>query len=186
MVVKFLARAAVTGLLLSIAAPVSGAAQEAAVTDSSFLQMAGSIGLLQAKLGKMAQSKAGSPAVREFGKKMEADYAQMNEAIAAGAKQAAYPAPVVIRQHKQIYDKFDKTGGSSFDKKYMAQVVADQNEAVRIFQHEAEHGRIASVKELAAKLLPTLEQHVSLATQTATSVGAQVTSATDGDRQGSY
>ena len=185
MVVKFLARAAVTGLLLSIGAPVHGAAQEAAVTDSSFLQMAGSIGLLQAKLAKMAQSKAGSPAVREFGKKMEADYAQLNEELAAGAKQAAYPAPVVIRQHKQVYDKFDKSGGSSFDKKYMAQVVADQNAAVRLFQHEAEHGRIASVKELAAKLLPTLEQHVSLATQTATSVGAEVTSAADGDRQGS-
>ena len=98
MVVKFLARAAVTGLLLSIAAPMTGAAQEAAVTDSSFLQTAGSIGLLQAKLAKMAQSKASSPAVREFGKKMETDYAQVNEAIAAGAKQAAYPSPVIIRQ----------------------------------------------------------------------------------------
>src|SRR5262245_13453715 len=162
------------------------AAEEAAPTARRSVQPAGSIGLLQAKLAKMAQSKASSPAVREFGKKMETDYAQVNEALAAGAKQAAYPSPVIIRQHKQIYDRFDKTGGSSFDKKYMAQVVADQNEALRIFQHEAEHGRIASVKEMAAKLLPTLEEHVSLATQTATSVGAQVTSATDGDRQGSY
>lgn len=185
MVVKFLARAAVTGLLLSIAAPAYGAAQETAVNDSSFLQMAGSIGLLQAKLAKMAQDKAASPAVREFGKKMEADYAQLNQELAAGAKQAAYPSPVVIRQHMQVYDKFDKTGSSSFDKKYMAQVVADQNAAVRLFQHEAEHGRIVSVKELAAKLLPTLEQHESLAAQTATSVGAEVTSASDGDRQGS-
>src|SRR6185369_18009781 len=86
MVVKFLARAAVTGLLLSIAAPVHGAAQEAAVTDSSFLQMAGSIGLLQAKLAKLAQNKASSPAVREFGKRMEADYAKVNQELAAGAK----------------------------------------------------------------------------------------------------
>ena len=185
MVVKFLARAAVTGLLLSIGAPVHGAAQEAAVTDSSFLQMAGSIGLLQAKLAKLAQSKASSPAVREFGKRMEADYAKVNDELAAGAKQAAYPAPLVIRQHQQVYSRFDKAGTSSFDKKYMSQVVADQNAAVRLFQHEAEHGRIASVKELAAKLLPTLEEHVSLATQTATSVGAEVTAATDGERQGS-
>ena len=51
----------------------------------------------------MAQRKAGSPAVGEFGQKMEAHYAQLNEELAAGCQGGSHPAPVVIRQHKQVY-----------------------------------------------------------------------------------
>ena len=48
--VKFLAPAALASLLLGAAvAPAPAVAQAAAVTDSSFIQMAGSLGLLQAK-----------------------------------------------------------------------------------------------------------------------------------------
>ena len=55
--VKFLASAAAAGLLLSATAAVPGAAaQEAGLTaDSTFIQTAGSLGLLQVKLGKLAE-----------------------------------------------------------------------------------------------------------------------------------
>ena len=108
MFVKFLAPATLAGLVLSASlVPVGATAQQAApapVTDSSFIQMASSLGLLQAKLGKLAEDKGSSPSVRDFGKRMVAEYAKANEQLAAGAKQAAYPAPVMLRQHQQVYD----------------------------------------------------------------------------------
>jgi predicted outer membrane protein len=75
MVVKFLAPAAVAGLLLSaMAVPAPVAAQQAGLaTDSSFIQMAGSLGLLQVKLGKLAEKKGSSAGVTDFGKRMVAE-----------------------------------------------------------------------------------------------------------------
>lgn len=185
MFVKFLAPTAVTGLLLSaaVAAPPV-AAQEAVVgVDSSFIQMAGSLGLLQVRLGKMAEEKGSSASVKDFANRMVADYSKANEELATAAKQAAFPAPVVLRQHKQVVDRFLGTGRSSFDKNYMTAMVEYDREAVRLFQQEAESGRIASLKELASRMLPTVQQHLALATQTAGSVGADVTASASGTRQ---
>jgi putative membrane protein len=185
--VKFLASAATAGLLLSATAAVPrAAAQEAALTaDSTFIQTAGSLGLLQVKLGKLAEEKGSSPSVRDYGKRMVSDYTKVNEELAAGAKQAAYPEPVMLRQHKQVLDRFTKTGRSSFDKKYMAEMVKQQEEAVDLFKREAEGGRVKSLKALASKTLPEVEQHQTLARQTAGTVGADVTAANARPRQGS-
>jgi putative membrane protein len=187
MVVKFLAPAAVAGLLLSaMAAPAPVAAQQAGLaTDSSFMQMAGSLGLLQVKLGKLAEKKGSSAGVTDFGKRMVAEYSQTNEELAAAAKQAAFPAPVVLREHKQAVDRFLGTSRSSFDKNYMAAMVDYDRQAVDLFKQEAENGRVASLKALASRMLPAVQQHLALATQTAGSVGADVTASTSSRRQGS-
>jgi putative membrane protein len=187
MVVKFLTPAAVTALLLSASVgPAQAVAQQAVVaSDSSFIQMAGSLGLLQVRLGKLAEEKASSSVVRDFGKRMQADYAKANEEFATGAKQSAYPAPVLLRQHQQVVERFKGMSRSSFDKKYMAEMLNQHGEAVRLFQQESEGGRVASLKQLASRMLPTLQQHLALATQTAGSVGADVTATASGARQGS-
>jgi putative membrane protein len=176
--IKLFAPAAVTGLLLSAAVGVAPAtAQQPAmsVNDSSFIQTAASVGLLQEKLGKLAEKKASSPSVKEFGKRMQADYSKANEELAAAAKQAAYPAPVMLRQHKLILDRFIGMGKGSFDKNYMAEAVRQHDEQVRLFKQESESGKVKSLKELASKMLPELQERQGLATQTAVTVGADVT-----------
>jgi putative membrane protein len=187
MVSKLLAPAVVTCLSLTTMAHLTPAvAQTAALTsDSSFIQMAGSLGLLQVKLGKLAQEKGSSEAVRDFGKRMVADYSKANEELAAGAKQAAYPRPVLLRQHQQIYDRLSSTGRSSFDQSYMAEMVSEHDDTARLFENEAKDGRVQSLKQLASSMLPAVQQHQALAAQTAGSVGADVTSTTSQKRQGS-
>jgi putative membrane protein len=191
MVVKFRASAAVTAFLLSATVGSTQAAAQtiaqpaAPASDSAFLQMVGSLALLQAKLGKLAEDKGSSPAVREFGKRMVADYSKANEELATAAKRAAYPAPVMLRQHQQLYDRFVRMGGSSFDKKYMAEAVNDHGLAVSLYRQESESGRVASLKQLASSMLPTAEEHLTLATETARSVGADVTATASSDKQGS-
>ena len=192
MIVKFLAPAAVTGLLLSaIVGAAPAAAQQAGLAaDSSFIVTASSLGLLQVKLGKMAQEKGSGAGVKDFGKRMVDEYSQANQKLAAGAKQAAFPSPVLLRPHRIVLDRFSKMGGSSFDKSYVAEMVKEYDDAVRLFQEEAKDGRVASLKQLASSLLPTMQQHLALATQTAGSVGADVTASTtrepqDSERRGS-
>ena len=169
---------AVTGLILSAAlgAPPATAQQPASLaSDSIFIQTASSVGLLQVKLGKLAVKKGSSPAVVEFGQRMVTDYSKANEELGTAAKQAAFPAPVLIRQHQQIFDRFSRMGRSSFDKAYMAEMVTQHSEEVRLFQQESEGGRVQSLKQLASNMLPDLQQRLAVATQTAGSIGARVT-----------
>jgi putative membrane protein len=188
MVVKNLVAAAVTGLFLSAAVGSSPAAAQQAkslASDSVFIQRAGSLGLLQVKLGQLAEKKGTSPAVVEFGKRMVTDYSKANEELKAAAKGAGFPAPALLRQDQQIFDRFNGTGRSSFDKAYMAQMVERQNEEVRLFQGESTGGRVQSLKQLASRMLPDTEQRLSLATETAGSVGVDVTASSTGASEGS-
>ena len=167
MVVKNLVSAAVTGLFLSAAvglAPAAAQQPKSLASDSVFIQRAGSVGLLQVKLGKLAEKKGTSAAVVEFGKRMVTDYSKANEELKAAAKQAGFPAPVLLRQDQQIFDRFNGMGRSSFDKNYMAEMVKQHSEEVRLFQQESEGGRVQSLKQLASRMLPEMEQRLSLAT----------------------
>jgi putative membrane protein len=191
MVVKNHIAAAVTGLFLSAAvgqAPAAAQQPKSLASDSVFIQRAGSVGLLQVKLGQLAEKKGTSPAVVQFGKRMVTDYSKANEELKVAAKGAGYPAPVLLRQDQQIFDRFQGKGRSSFDKAYMAEMVAQHREEVRLFQGESAGGRVQSLKQLASRMLPEMEQRLSLATETAGSVGADVTAsrAAANDRSGTY
>ena len=54
-----------------------------------------------------------------------------------------------------------RPGRSSFDKKYMAEMVSEHQEAARLFQQESERGRVTSLKEMASRRLPTVQQHAT-------------------------
>ena len=188
MAVKIFFPAAVAGLVLSgVAAGASPAAAQqspSVAADSTFIQTASSLGLLQVKLGNLAAKKGSSPAVVEYGRRMVADYSKANDTFAAAAKQAAFPSPILIRQHQQVFDQFQGLGRSSFDKAYMAEMVTQHSQEVQLFQRESQHGRVQSLKQVASTMLPDVQERLALATQTAGSVGADVT-ASAGAGQGS-
>jgi putative membrane protein len=178
MVVNNLVSVAVTALLLTVgagAAPAAAQQPNSLASDSIFIQRAGSVGLLQVKLAQLAEKKGSSAAVVEFGKRMATDYSKANEALKAAAKQAAFPAPVLLREHQQTVSRFSGMGRSAFDKAYMAEMVRQHGEEVQLFQQESTAGRVQSLKQLATSMLPDMEQRLSLATQTAGSVGVDVT-----------
>jgi len=186
--IRFLTPAALTALLLNTMASLAPAAAQTAAqhtalaSDSGFIQATMSLGLLQVKLGKLAQEKGSSDGVRDFGKRMATDYSKVNEQLAAAARQAAYPHPVLLRQHQQIFDRFNSMGRSSFDRNYMAEMVSQHDDAARLFEAEAKDGRVQSLKQLAAALLPDMRRYQSLAAQAAGAVGADVTASASSGR----
>jgi putative membrane protein len=182
---RILVPAAVTGLLLSAAAGVAPAAAQQSgglTADSVFIMTAASTGLLQEKLGKLAADKGSSPSVKEFGKRMADEYAQVNKELAAAAKQAAYPRPVLLRGDKQLAERFPGMNKASFDKAYMAEMLRQHDQQVARFREESEKGKVLSLKQLATNMLPEMEQRLRLATETARSVGADVTASTSDTR----
>ncbi|HEV2086490.1 MAG TPA: hypothetical protein VGR09_15545 [Gemmatimonadales bacterium] len=67
----------------------------------------------------------------------------------------------------------------------LAQEVDDPLHEVRLFQGESAGGRVQSLKQLAARMLPEMEQRLSLATETAGSVGVDVTASSAAAGEGS-
>jgi putative membrane protein len=188
MLVKNAISASVAGLFLSAVvnlAPAAAQQPQSLASDSGFIARAASAGLLQVKLGKLAEKKGTSASVVDFGKRMVADYSKANEELKSAAKNAGFLAPVLMRHDQQIFDRFNSMGRSSFDKKYMAEMVEQHNEEVRLFQGEAAGGRVQSLKQLASRMLPDLQQRLTLATQTAGSVGANVTASASKGNQAS-
>ena len=178
MFVKNAIPASVAGMLLSAVvglAPAAAQQPQSLASDSAFIARAASAGLLQAKLGKLVEQKGTSPSVVEFGKRMVADYSRSNEELKSAAKNAGFLAPVILRHDQQVFDRFNAMGRSSFDKNYMAEMVKQHNEEVRLFRGESAGGRVQSLKQLASKMLPVMERRLSLATQTAGSIGVNVT-----------
>ena len=185
MLVKNALSASVAGLFLSAVvglAPAAAQQPQSLASDSAFIAKAASAGLLQVKLGKLAEKQGTSPSVVEFGKRMVADYSRTNEQLKSAAKNAGFLAPALLRQDQQIFDRFNSMGRSSFDKNYMAEMVKQHNEEVRLFQEEAAGGRVQSLKQLASAMLPELQQRLTLARETAGAVGADVTASASKSR----
>jgi len=120
--------------------------------------------------------------VRDFGKRILTDYTKVNEQLATAAKQAAYPHPVLLREHQQTFDRFNTMGRGSFDKNYMAEMVSRHDETAGLFAAEAKGGRVQSLKQLATALLPDMQRYQSLASDAAGAVGADVTASASSER----
>lgn len=150
-----------------------GAAAAAPVTDSDFAQKAAIGGLAEVELGQMAQTKAASADVRQFGQMMVSDHTKANAELMniAASKTLTLPRELDA-EHRAVRDQLNALSGAEFDRQYMAAMVKDHNETVALFQAEANGGNDAELKAFAARTLPKLQDHLRVANEIAAKVGA--------------
>ena len=135
--------------------------------DKTFVQKAAIGGLAEVEMGKLAQQKAASDQVKQFGTRMVDDHYKANDALkqVASSKGIALPSDLDAK-HKSKMAKLEKLSGAQFDRAYMDDMVADHKEDVSEFQKQAKSGSDADVKGFASKTLPTLQEHLTLAEST--------------------
>jgi len=131
----------------------------------SFIKKAASGGMAEVELGKLAQSKASSAKVKEFGQQMVTDHSKANDELQAVAakKNVTLPTDLDAKQAK-IRDRLNRESDKKFDRAYMAAMVADHKEDVAEFER-ASKSSDPDVKAFAAKTLPTLREHLKMAKQ---------------------
>jgi putative membrane protein len=135
--------------------------------DRKFLEEAAQGGMAEVELGKLAQQKAASDQVKQFGKKMADDHAKANEELKKIASNKGVNLPTDLSSSdRREYDKLQKKSGADFDREYMKEMVSDHKKDVKDFQSEAKSAKDADIKNFAASTLPTLQQHLDLAQQT--------------------
>ena len=136
----------------------------AKVDSKKFLKEAAEGGIAEVELGKIAEQKASSPAVKQFAERMITDHTKANDQLKqlASKENVTVPAEAGSKEQSRI-DKLSKLSGPEFDKAYIKDQIKDHKGDVSKFQSEAQGGDNPAVKEFAAQTLPTLQQHLALA-----------------------
>jgi putative membrane protein len=148
-------------------------------TDQQLVSQVAADNLLEVRLGQFAEKKGASPAVKEFGKRMLIDHTSMQKQwMAAAEKNKLQFKADLGPQHLQQAEQLNSLSGSAFDKAYMAAMVQNHQATLNSFQTERNAPHSADIRQLVEAALPTLQEHLTLAQQVATQVGAQVTATT--------
>jgi putative membrane protein len=143
------------------------------VADSGYIREAASLNQAEVRLGTMAEQRASNTAVKQFAQQMVADHSSMGQQWTSLAAQNGLPTSVFLNSiQQQTADQLSKLSGADFDRAYMSAMVADHEQAAGTLQRIGTYAQSAEVKRLAASGVSATEQHLSLARQVASQVGA--------------
>lgn len=132
--------------------------------DSKFAVMAASGGMMEVQLGELAQQKAASQRVKDFGAMMVRDHTKANDELKnlAGMKNITVP-PAPGEDHMDQITNLSKKSGREFDREYMKMMVDDHQEDIDEFEKCSNNSKDADLKAFAAKTLPVLRTHLDSA-----------------------
>jgi putative membrane protein len=140
--------------------------------DSSFLKDACQGGLMEVKLGQLAQTNASSQAVKDFGQRMATDHARMGEGVRNVASRQNVSLPDDISMMEKVtYERLSHKTGVDFDKAYIEDMVKDHKADIAAFEKEINSGSDPEAKTVAEKALPTIREHLRMAQALAGQLG---------------
>ena len=144
------------------------------MTDAEFAKKAAEANLAEVKLGNLAEQQGTTSTVKDFGKRMVIDHSKAEDNLKSAAATSKITLPTSLDTKDQaVYDHLSKLSGEAFDRAYAHDMVRDHKGDIAEFQHEANDGKDASIKNFASETLPTLETHLKLAREMLHSVSAQ-------------
>jgi putative membrane protein len=130
-------------------------------SERDFIQDQLGDGMKEVELGRLAQERATSPQVKEFGQMMVRDHQKAGQEL----KQIATKGNVQLTSEdetdevKDAREKFTKLSGNEFDREYIKTMVDEHEEAVNELERKGQSDN-ADVRQWAAKTLPTVRQHL--------------------------
>ncbi len=140
------------------------AAKDLSPKATKFIEEAATGGMMEVKLGEMAQEKASDQEVKDFGQRMVTDHSKANDALKAMAEEKSVTLPeAMTSKQQQTVDKLSKLSGAAFDREYMSTMVKDHNKDVKAFEKASENIKDMAVQEFALETLPVLKEHLQMA-----------------------
>lgn len=151
----------------SSAANAAGEPADLSAQDKDFAEKAAIGGMLEVKLGNLAQSKGTSAKVKDLGKMMVADHTKANDKLKSIAAKSKITLPTDLSAEKQNdYDMLNSKSGAEFDKAYADFMVKDHKKDIGEFTKQSSNGKHTALKNFATETLPTLEHHLMTAEET--------------------
>lgn len=131
--------------------------------DKDFAMEAADGGLLEVKLGELAQQNAKDTEVKKGAMQMVQDHGKANEELKTlcAKKNIELPAMLGDKNQKK-YDKLAALNGEKFDAEYARFMVKDHEKDVAMFKKHARSGDDAELKQWASEKVSTLENHLEM------------------------
>jgi putative membrane protein len=126
--------------------------------DRNFVQQAAQSGQQEIAAGQLAEHRARSPAVREFGRWMVADHSLLDKMLKAHAEQTGIQVPPPAKSDTKLSQL---QHNPHFDAAYISEQVMAHEQAVALFQAEEQRGQNEHLKSLAQLALPLLQAHLT-------------------------
>jgi putative membrane protein len=121
--------------------------------------------MAEIEAGKMAVGKTQNADVKAFAQKMIDDHTKALGDVTTLAQSKGVTLPTELdAPHKAMAAKLDKLSGDAFDKAYMKDAgVSDHTKVHAKLKGFAAKAKDADVKALASKMMPTVEEHLTMA-----------------------
>jgi putative membrane protein len=131
--------------------------------DETFIRDAIEGNLAEVEMGKLAQDKGQSDAVKSFGQMLVTDHGNANQAATSVANQIGVTPPTEPNKvQKAMHDKLSKLSGNAFDKQFATEMVSDHKKDIQKYQQAAKK-KNDPVADYANQTLPTLQKHLQTA-----------------------
>jgi putative membrane protein len=146
---------------------------QVAQEDQDFATEAAQGGLMEVRLGELAQQQAKAQAVKDFGQRMVQDHGEANDKLMQIAEQKGIELPQDLSEDaQQTVEELQQQSGAEFDEAYMDEMVSDHEDDVAAFEDYVENAQDQDLRAFAEETLPTLQEHLDLAKQTQEQVAA--------------
>jgi putative membrane protein len=157
------------GAALAAALMVAGAAvaqeKKAGAPDKQgekFLTEAIQGNLAEIEMGKLAQQKGQSDAVKSFGKMLETDHGDaLQKASALASAGGMTPPTQPNAKQKAEHDRMARMSGGQFDREFGKMMVADHKKDIAAYEKAARNND--DVGKYAKESLPVLQKHLKQA-----------------------
>jgi putative membrane protein len=143
--------------------------------DQKFVMEAAQGSMMEVELGRLASQKATNADVKAFAQRMVTDHGKASDQLEQVVSQKGVTLPTTLPQDmSNEMDKLSRASGAEFDRMYMSEMVKHHRKDVSEFEKQAERGGDPAVRAFAQQTLPTLREHLRLAQDLASRVGANV------------
>lgn len=132
--------------------------------DKRFLEQAAQINMTETHLGQMAQQKAASGKIKDFGKTLENDFTNGNEKLSALADRFAFKVPQAIdEEHQLTIQRFQNLPAEQFDRQFVQNQIQVNKQLIDKFARERRRAQDPYVEAYARQMVPVLERHLEIA-----------------------
>jgi putative membrane protein len=141
-------------------------------SDMKFMTTAAQGGMAEVALARYAVEHAASDAVKQYAQHMIDDHTKANDELMQVATTKGLTLPTTPDpKHQALMDKLMKLSGADFDREYIKNAgVKDHEKMEKLFMDESSKGQAAEAKAFAAKTLPAVQMHLSMARDLATNM----------------
>jgi putative membrane protein len=135
------------------------------MSGQNFINFAAQTDMVEANLGQLAQSAAGSQQVKDYAQMLVTDHTSDFNQLSGVARQAGLSVPTAIdaEHDRTMIGPFEKLKGATFDRRYIEEIIAGHKKGIAIYRKEAAEAQNPALKSYADHALPVLEKHLAAA-----------------------